>query len=105
MTRFWGNVGIRRGAVRRASGIIEEVIDEVPVTGEMRNSKNSWSQQTMNDSLRAQHILSIIAPEDSEIDFNAVVYVVWHKRKWAVTSIQYLRPRVELSLGGLYNDK
>lgn len=84
-------------------GIIEQVIDEVVVTGEMRNVGAGWSQQGMNDSLRAKHVLSVVTPEKSEIDFNAVEYVEWQAQKWAITGIQYNRPRIELTLGGRYN--
>lgn len=79
------------------------MIDEVVVRGELRNVQASWSQQSMNDTVRARHVLSVVTPEKSTIDFNAVVYVVWFNQKWTVTSIQYKRPRVELTLGGLYN--
>jgi len=103
MTRFWGNIGINRGTQTTAPGIIENVIEEMKVKGEIRNVKASWSQQAMNDGIRMQHLLSVVTPEDSEIDFNEVVYIVWQGRKWAVTSIQYNRPRVELTMGGLYN--
>jgi len=48
--------------------------------------------------------LSIITPEDSIINFTEVVYIWWQGRKWSVRSIEYKRPRIELTLGGLYND-
>jgi hypothetical protein len=104
MSKFWGPIGINRGFQETGPGIIDNVIEEVYVKGEIRNVKASWSQQTMNDTLQARHLLSVVTPEDSEIDFNEVVYIVWQGHKWAVTSIQYNRPRVELTLGGLYNE-
>jgi hypothetical protein len=103
MSRFRGPIGINRGARESAPGIFTNVIEEVMVQGEMRNVSARWSQQNANETLTAKHVLSVVTPEKSEIDFNAVVYIVWQGSKWSVTSIQYNRPRVELTLGGLYN--
>lgn len=103
MTRFRGPIGINRGVVETAPGIFTPYIDEVVVYGEIRNVGTRWSQQNASETVKAQHLLSVVTPEDSDIDFNEVVYVYWKRRKWAVTSIKYARPRVDLTLGGLYN--
>ena len=104
MSRFRGPIGINRGYTQTAPGVSENRIEEVTVMGEIRSAKARWSQQSMNDTVSLRHVLSVVTPEDSDIDFNAVVYVVWKGAKWAVTAIQYMRPRIELTLGGMYND-
>lgn len=104
MTRYLGFIGINRGAVETAPGIFTEVIDAIEVSGEMRQSRATWPQAGMRDGVQLAHVLSIVAPEDSDVDFNEVVYIEWQNHKWAVTQIQYKRPRVELSLGGLYDE-
>ena len=103
MARYWGPIGVGRDPVETAPGVLKQVIEEVEVTGEMRQLSVRWPQAGMRDGLSAQHVLSIVTPEDSDIDFTEVVYIVWQGRKWSVTSIQYKRPRIELTLGGLYN--
>ena len=103
MARFSGPIGINRGTVETAPGIIKRNIVEVEVTGEVRQLKFRWPEAGMRDGLKAQHVLSVVTPEDSEIDLTEAVYIGWQGRKWSVTSIQYKRPRVELTLGGLYN--
>ncbi len=103
MSRFWGPIGVTRGPVETAPGIFKRVIEEVDVTGQMRQASLRWPQAGMREGLSAKHVLSVVTPEDSDIDFTEVVYIVWKSRKWSVTSIQYKRPRVELTLGGLYN--
>lgn len=104
MTRYGGKIGINRGPVEVSPGIYEQKIDEVYVQGEIRSEKFSWSQQSKQDGVRPRHVLSIVTPEDTVIDFTEVVYIWWMYRKWSVTSIEYKRPRVELGLGGIYND-
>lgn len=103
MTKFRGNIGLKRGATETSPGIFTQTIDEMEVSGEMRGLGARWQSMEMNDSLSARHVLSIITPEDSIINFTETVYVWWQGRKWSVISIEYKRPRIELRLGGLYN--
>lgn len=103
MTKFWGSIGINRGPEETAPGIFEQTIEEVEVAGEMRNLKARWQSHELRDTVSARHVLSVVTPEDSIIDFIEVVYIIWQGRKWSVVSIEYKRPRIELTLGGLYN--
>jgi hypothetical protein len=103
MARYWGVIGINRGPVQTSPGILTPKIEEVQVSGEMRQERLNWPQAGMREGLSARHVLSVITPEDSDIDFTEAVYISWQGRKWSVTSIQYKRPRVELSLGGIYS--
>ena len=104
MARFRGRIGINRGYTEVSPGVYEETIEEVEVSGDIRESRVKWQQDNMRDGISAAHILSILTPEDSEIDFNEAVYIYWQRRKWAIVSITYRRPRVELAFGGFYND-
>jgi hypothetical protein len=103
MTKFRGSIGIDRGSVETSPGIFEPNIEEVEITGEMRNLSARWQSHEQRDSVSARHVLSIVTPENSIIDFSEVVYIIWQMRKWSVVSIEYKRPRIELALGGLYN--
>lgn len=104
MSRFWGYIGINKGIVESGTpGVVEYEIERVRVSGEIRNARLSWPNANARERLSAQHVLSLITPEDSDIDYNGVVYVEWHNTQWAVTAIQYNRPRLELTMGGLYN--
>lgn len=103
MSRYRGSIGINRGSVEGAPGVYSVVVDEIEVSGEIRNIGARWQNAGMRDSLAARHVLSIVTPEYSDIDFTEVVYIVWKGKKWSVISIEYKRPRIELTLGGLYN--
>jgi hypothetical protein len=103
MTKFSGFIGINRGAIETAPGIFEPTMEEVEVVGEIRNQAARWQSHEQRDTVSAKHVLSIVTPEDSIIDFTEVAYVIWQDRKWSVVAIQYKRPRIELTLGGLYN--
>ncbi len=103
MTKFRGSIGINRGSVETSPGIFEATIEDVEVTGEIRNIRSRWPNHGQGEEVSARHVLSIVTPEDSVIDYTEVVYIWWQGRKWSVRAIEYKRPRIELSLGGLYH--
>jgi len=103
MTRYRGSIGINRAHTETAPGIFQATIEDIEVTGEIRSIGARWPNAGMQDGLKARHVLSIVTPEDSDVDFTEVAYILWKGRKWDVISIEYKRPRVELGLGGLYN--
>lgn len=105
MTRYRGTIGINRGLRETSPGIYVTDIYEMIVSGEMRTQQAGWSDHNINETVKARHIFSMVTPESTDIDLNEVVYIEWKGRKWTITSIQYKRPRVELTLGGLYNAK
>lgn len=102
MMRFSGKIGIARGSLETSPGVFEKQFVEIEVTGTMRLVSARWASMESRDA-RAKHILSIIPPETSTVDINEVVYVWWKNRQWSVINIQYIHPRVSLTLGGLYN--
>ena len=103
MTKFRGSIGINRGSNETDPGIFVPEIEELEVTGEIRLSGPRWPHAGMREGLKARHVLSIVTPEDSIIDFTEVVYIWWQGRKWSVVTIEYKRPRIELTFGELYN--
>lgn len=103
MSRYWGSIGINRGLVESSPGVYEPNIEEIEVNGEIRSIGARWQNAKLGETIRARHVLSIVTPEDSISDFAETVYIWWQTKRWSVVSIEYKRPRVELSLGGLYN--
>ncbi len=103
MAKFWGTIGINRGAIEGEPGILTPNIEEVQVAGNMRLEGARWRNHELGDSVTARHVLSIVTLEDSTINFAEAVYISWQNQKWSVVAIKYIRPRIELTLGGLYN--
>jgi hypothetical protein len=104
MARYKGVIGVKQEAVETSPGIFEESIIELPVTGEMRRQSLRWlSGELSQDKVNAGHQLSIIASEASITGMMDVVYITWQGKKWVVKTIEYQRPRINLTLGGIYN--
>lgn len=103
MTKFRGKIGINRGPIETSPGIFTPTIEEVEVTGEIRSIGARWRNASLRETVSARHVLSIVTPESSVAEYTEVVYIWWQTQKWAVVEIEYKRPRVELTLGGVYN--
>jgi hypothetical protein len=101
--RFSGKIGIDRGTEETAPGVYEKQFDEIEVIGTVRRNNNARWPNMNSQEVKIGNILSIIPPEKSSVDINEVVYVWWQDRRWSVVDIEYIHPRVILSLGGLYN--
>jgi len=103
MARFSGKIGLNRGYSEVSPGVHRAEIEEIDVRGIMRNLSIRTPNAGVREGVTARHVLSIVTPERSVIDFTEAEYVIWQSQKWAVTALEYKRPRVDLTLGGLYN--
>jgi len=104
VARFYGAIGIKRPAVEITPGVYKITIDERMMVGDILNKPVRWSGGELSqDSVKANHVVSLIASESMMEDFTEVAYIIWQSKKWTVTSVEYVRPRVLLTLGGVYN--
>lgn len=105
MTRFVGLIGVKQPSVETEPGIYESNITEKKISGSIRiGNVRHRDSELQQDSVTANHVVSIIAPESTMSDYSSVVYITWQSRKWSVKSIEYIRPRINMTLGGLYNE-
>lgn len=103
MGRFYGVVGYAE-TVETSPGIWGEVITERNYSGDiLKNSKRSQAGENLNDDLVISNEFSIVADPYAQQNFHAMRYVVWMGAKWKITRVDVQRPRLILSVGGVYN--
>lgn len=102
--RFYGKVGFMQ-TFETAPGVYEEQITERSYYGDvLRNSRRySGSSEKVNDDLDINNEISIVADAYAYQNFHALRYVEWMGAKWKVSSVTVERPRLILSVGGVYN--
>ena len=104
MSRYSGALGIRTDNVETSPGIFEDSIEEIRITGDIYLKSARWrSGESAQDELSANQTVSFIAPESVKSRLDAVVYITWMGKKWSIQSLEYMLPRLQISLGGLYN--
>lgn len=102
-TKFYGKV---------AYAITEEVIlgkwkeriVEKQYRGDItRVSRRLQSADKVNDDIRINNEIRILADAFAYQNFQNIRYVVWMGTKWKVESVTIDRPRLVLEIGGEYN--
>ena len=96
-------------AVRRETspGVHQDIIDERTYSGDvLRAQSNSREGSGLNNNLSSSNRISIVADPYAYEQAHKIRYVVWRGTKWQVTSVEDgQRPRLILTLGGVYNDQ
>lgn len=103
MARFYGKVGFATLETTNP-GVSVEVITERPYFGEItRNSRNLLNDDKINSDLSVSNSISIVADDHANEHFHAIRYVEWAGSLWKVSNVEVQRPRLLLSLGGVYD--
>ena len=103
MAKFYGAIGYA-DQVDTGHGVWGEQITERNYYGDVvKNTKRFEKGEHLNDDLNVSNTISIIADAYAEQHFFAIRYVSWMGAKWKVTNVDVQRPRLVLSLGGVYN--
>lgn len=103
MAKFYGEIGFVE-TVKTAPGVFTPKLTARNYSGDViKNSKRWQSGEGVNDNLVVSNEISIIADPFAFDNFQNIVYVQWMGAKWKVTMVEIQRPRIRISLGGVYN--
>lgn len=107
MNKYYGTVGyIETVEDPPDSGIWVENVTECNYYGDViRNSKQWESGTSINDDLKVNNQISIIADPYANSHFFAMKYISWMGTLWKISNVEVQYPRLILSLGGVYNGK
>lgn len=84
--------------------IVEDVTREIKYYGDVLKNNRRWEKsEGVNDDLNISNRISIVADAFAYDHFFAIKYVEWMGTKWKVTDIEVDRPRLILSIGGVWN--
>ena len=106
MAKFYGKIGFaeaREGTGDRI-GIDEDVIIEKPYYGDIIRVSRRYEQgDNVLDNLRIDNRISIVADAYAHNNFFKMKYVQWEGVLWKITNVEVERPRLILTIGGVYN--
>lgn len=106
MAKWYGKVGyISTEEVETAPGVWKAIPTERDYYGDfIRNHKRFESvQQQINDDLKLQNEISIIADPYAVQHFHEIRYIRIGDSAWCVTAVDVQYPRLNLSIGGVYS--
>ena len=103
MARWFGKVGYAE-TVETVPGVHEEQITERSYYGDVnRNTRRLESSGNLNDNVNVANEISIVSDAYAELNFHAMRYVEFMGARWKITNVQVERPRLILTLGGVWS--
>lgn len=101
--RFAGKVGFVNAA-ETSTDVHTEVADEKTYYGSVTKNSRRWENgDSKNDDLNISNTISIVANDYAYEHIGEMRYVWWLGKRWKITNLSVDRPRIILTLGGLYN--
>lgn len=105
MARYAGRIGFAT-MCEQSRGKLVETIVERPYRGDvLRHVRQNEGGETLNDNVDVSNEISIVADPYVYSNLGRMRYVTWMGTKWKVTSVTVDRPRVSISIGGVYNEQ
>ena len=103
--KYYGIIGYAI-VVETAPGVWEEKISERTYCGEVtRRSNRTQNGSNLNDNLDVSNVMSIVADPYALEHLGNMRYITWMNSKWKVSSVEYVHPRLNITIGGVYNGK
>lgn len=87
-----------------APGVWEDVISEREYFGTIIRQSRQWqATQNVNDNLVLNNRISVVSDDFARDNFSTMKYIIWGGVYWEISSVEVERPRLILSIGGVYN--
>jgi hypothetical protein len=103
MAKFYGIIGYVE-TKETAPGTWTPVPTEHTYHGDIVRNNRRWQEgENLNDDLTISNQISIVADSFAYKNLSAIRYIRWMGSNWKVTSIDIQRPRLLLTIGGVYN--
>jgi hypothetical protein len=103
MARFYGEIGFG-DTVETAPGVWEDVISERKFIGDVpRNTVQSTVNDEVNNDITLSNSVSIVGTSYAFANTRNMRYVRFEGELWTISSIEVQRPRLILTMGGVYN--
>ena len=103
MAKFYGAVGYIEDVETSPDVHVEKPIERMYKGDLVSNSRSLQSNDYLNGKVTISNEISIIADAYAYNHIFAMRYVKWMGAAWEVTKVKVERPRLILSLGGVYN--
>lgn len=103
MGKFYGVIGYAEN-VETSPGVWVGVITERSYYGDvLRNTRRLENSSGLNEDVRVDNLISIVADAYAYQNFSSIRYIKWMGASWTVPKVEVQRPRLLLTIGGVYN--
>lgn len=103
MNKFYGKIGFVR-TVETAPDVWADDSKESYYYGDVvKNSRSYQSAEGLNDNFLVTNTISILADDYAYNHSHEMRYIEYLGVLWKITSIDIQRPRIKITMGGVYN--
>lgn len=104
MPRFSGQIGFA-SQTEQSPGVYVDSIIEKPYHGEILQNytRQEVTENNVNDDFSIDNRFSIVADAYALDNLGRIRYILWKGTRWKVTRAEIKRPRLILSISGVYN--
>ena len=103
MARYFGKVGFEISEETVPGVWTPNIVERDYYGNLLRNSRRLSSSDKVIDDVAISNEISIVADAFAYQNFHLMRYAVYMGTKWKVTNVEVQRPRLILTLGGVYN--
>lgn len=106
MARWFGKIGFALEPVETKPGVWDNPIVEREYYGDVL--RNNWQAQNsgdVNDNVNVSNRISFIYDPYAIQNFHYLSYIEFMGSFWKVTTAEMKPPRIEVTLGGVWNGK
>lgn len=106
MAKFYGLIGYAEQKETKPGVWMEQITERGYYCELLRNKRRLESSGGVNDNVNISNEISIVADPYANTNFHMMRYVEFMGVKWKVSDVDASqRPRLVLTLGGVYNGK
>lgn len=103
MAKYYGSVGYANSTEPNPGVVVEEITTREYYGDVLYNTRRLENSGEVNDDINVSNKISIVADPYALDNFWKIRYATFMGQKWKVKSVDVERPRLILTLGGLYN--
>jgi hypothetical protein len=103
MAKFYGIVGFSEMKETSPGVWFEDIVEKNCYGDFVKISSRYQQAEKLNDNLVLNNLVSIVADPYINENFSAIRYLTWMGTRWKITNVEVQRPRLILTLGGVYN--
>lgn len=104
MTKFFGKIGYAMTQETKPGVWMDQIIEREYYGDLLRNSYRFQTSDKVNDDVLIANEFSIIADSFAKDNFHLMRYIEFEGTKWKITNVEVRYPRLNLTVGGIYNE-
>lgn len=103
MAKYSGMIGFGYSEQGANDVTLIEIIEK-PYYGDVtKNYYRNQPGEDLNDNITVDNVISIVSNPYLSENLASLKYVTWNGSKWKISSVEINHPRVNLTIGGVYN--